>query len=108
MELPLPRGRRELGPRGDYGAELTFYVKQLGIPALDVIRWATQNGADAMDRGEELGRVAVGRRADLLVVDGDPLQDITYLENPDNVLAVFQDGRVVKDRLAQTSSPFDA
>ena len=32
-------------PHGDYADELEFYVKEIGIPALDVIRWATQHGA---------------------------------------------------------------
>ena len=36
-------------PHGDYGAELELYIKQLGIPALDVIRWATKNGAELME-----------------------------------------------------------
>ena len=95
-------------PHGDYGAELTLYVKQLGIPALDVIRWATGNGAALLDRGDELGRVETGCLADLLIVDGDPLQDITCLEDPDKVLAVIQDGRVVKDRLVPQASPLAA
>ena len=47
-------------PHGDYAAELEFYVKDLGVAPLDVLRWATQHGAEAMGRGRELGRVAPG------------------------------------------------
>ncbi len=92
-------------PHGDYGSELEFYVKQLGVPALDVIRWATQNGADLMGMGDELGRVEAGRLADVIVVDGDPLQDITCLKDPANVLVVLKNGAVEKDGLVRSESP---
>ncbi|HVN40799.1 MAG TPA: amidohydrolase family protein [Myxococcota bacterium] len=87
-------------PHGDYGSELEIYVKQLGIPALDVIRWATIHGALLLGMGDELGSVEEGRLADLLVVQGDPLHDITCLKNPANVQAVLKGGVFVKDRLA--------
>ena len=92
-------------PHGDYAAELAFYVKQLGIPALDVIRWATGNGAELMGLGDDLGRIEAGRLADVVVVDGDPLQDITCLAEAGNVLAVLKGGKVVKDLLGRSSSP---
>lgn len=95
-------------PHGDYGAELTLYVKQLGIPALEVIRWATGNGAALLGLGDELGRVEVGHLADLVVVDGNPIDDITCLEDPDKVLAVLKDGRILKDRLVRNESPLAA
>ena len=60
-------------PHGRYADELEFYVKEAGIPALDVIRWATRNGFELMGRAHELGSVREGYLADLLVVDGDPL-----------------------------------
>ncbi len=91
-------------PHGDYGAELVFYVKQLGIPALDVIRWAAGNGAELMGLGDEAGRIEVGRLADLVVVSGDPLQDITCLADAANVLAVLKGGEVMKDRLVASAS----
>jgi imidazolonepropionase-like amidohydrolase len=87
-------------PHGDYASEMEFYVKQLGIPARDVLRWATRNGAAVMGLGAECGAVAPGRLADLIVVDGDPLADITCLKNPANVRAVLKGGAFVKDGLA--------
>ncbi len=68
-------------PHGHYADELEFYVKEAGIPALDVIRWATRNGAELMGRGHELGAVREGYLADLVVVDGDPLADIGVLQD---------------------------
>src|SRR5262249_40400489 len=62
-------------PHGMYGGELSVYVDTVGIAPLDVLRWATVNGAAAMGRGHELGTVRDGMLADLLVVDGDPSTD---------------------------------
>ncbi len=86
-------------PHGSYVDELELYVKQIGIPALDVIRWATKNGAALLDRGEELGTVAPGKLADLLVVEGDPLADITCLRDAGNLRAILKGGAFVKDAL---------
>ena len=68
-------------PHGTYAEELAYYVDEVGIPALDVIRWATKHGAELMGRGHELGTVAEGKLADLLVVDGDPVHDVTVLQD---------------------------
>jgi imidazolonepropionase-like amidohydrolase len=78
---------------------MEFYVKQLGIPAQEVLGWATRNGAQVMGLGDECGRVAAGRLADLIAVDGDPLADITCLKNPANIRAVLKGGVFLKDRL---------
>lgn len=86
-------------PHGSYAEELAYYVEEIGIPTLDVIRWATKHGAELMGRGDELGTVAAGKRADLLVVDGDPLADIRVLQDRSRLLAIVQDGRMVKDDL---------
>jgi imidazolonepropionase-like amidohydrolase len=89
-----------LMPHGDYASELELYVKQLGIPAQQVIRWATRHGAELLGMGGELGSVEPGRLADLLVVDGDPLRDIACLKDPGNLRAILKDGVFVKDALA--------
>jgi imidazolonepropionase-like amidohydrolase len=87
-------------PHGRYADELEFYVKEAGIPPLDVIRWATRNGADLMGRSHELGSVREGYLADLLVVDGDPLADVGLLRDQARLLAVLKGGTLVKDDLA--------
>ncbi|MEE2665570.1 MAG: amidohydrolase family protein [Myxococcota bacterium] len=85
--------------QGEYAAELEFYVKDVGIPPLDVIRWGTRNGAELMDMGDQLGTIEPGKLADLLVVDGDPIVDIACLQQSDNLLAIVKGGYFVKDRL---------
>ena len=86
-------------PHGPYADELAYYVEEVGIPALDVLTWATRNGAEVLGRGDDLGTVEAGKVADLLVVDGDPVADINVLRDPDALLAVLLGGRMVSDRL---------
>jgi len=89
-------------PHGIYGEELEFYVKVAGIAPLEVVRWATANGAALMGRADDLGTVTAGKVADLLVVDGDPITDISVLADRTRILAVMKDGRFVKDELPRS------
>jgi imidazolonepropionase-like amidohydrolase len=86
-------------PHGDYIPELEIYVKMLGIPPLDVLRWATRNGAELMGRGDVAGTIHSGKIADLLIVDGDPLVDISCLGDHENLKGILMDGRWVKNNL---------
>jgi imidazolonepropionase-like amidohydrolase len=87
---------------GNYADELEFYVKEVGIPALDVIRWATKFGGELMNRGHELGTITEGKLADILVVDGDPVKDIALLRSSENLLAIMKGGKFVRSRLTQS------
>lgn len=86
-------------PHGTYAKELTFFVKHVGFTPLDVITCATKNGAEIMGRGDEFGTLEKGKLADVLVVDGDLLQDISILEDRKNILAVLQGGLIKSGRL---------
>jgi imidazolonepropionase-like amidohydrolase len=90
-------------PHGDYASEMEVYVKH-GVPPIEVLRWATANGAEAMkSRGKDLGTVAKGKLADLIVVAGDPTSDVSLFRRPDNVALVLKDGVVEKDLLSHTT-----
>jgi len=97
--LLLPHGL------GAYARELEFYVKEVGIPALDVLRWATKHGGELMP--DPVGTIAPGMLADLLVVDGDPSQDIRILQELDKLLGIMKDGEFVKPlpQVFQPGSP---
>jgi imidazolonepropionase-like amidohydrolase len=86
-------------PHGRYMEELEFYVKQAGIPALDVIRWSTKNGGELFGGAIKTGMVREGYYADLLVVDGDPSADIALLQNKTNVRAILKGGAFVRNAL---------
>jgi imidazolonepropionase-like amidohydrolase len=79
-------------PHGMYGKELAIYTEDMGIPPRDVIRWATVHGADLLGKADDLGVIEPGRLADVIVVDGDPLADITVLGEPANIKAVYKGG----------------
>ena len=79
-------------PHGDYARELTFFVKYVGFSPLEVLTCATKNGAKLLGRSHEIGTVEPGKLADLLVVPGNPLEDITILERRHDFIAVVQGG----------------
>jgi imidazolonepropionase-like amidohydrolase len=86
--------------RGCYAEELELYVRDAGATPLDTLRWATVNGADLLAPGD-LGVIEPGRLADLLVVAGDPSDDLGLLRDPDRSLAaIMKDGVFVKNELS--------
>jgi imidazolonepropionase-like amidohydrolase len=91
-------------PHGDYAKELTFFVRQVGFSPLDTIRCATKTGAEIMGLGDEIGIVEQGKWADLLVVDGDVLADISILEDRSRFLAVMQGGVIKAGRLQRDAA----
>jgi imidazolonepropionase-like amidohydrolase len=81
-------------PHGTYAKELTFFVKYVGLSPLEVLSCATKAGAEIMGRGHEFGTLEAGKLADVLVVDGDVLADISVLEDRSRFIAVMQGGFV--------------
>jgi imidazolonepropionase-like amidohydrolase len=86
-------------PHGDYAKELEAYVKGAGIPALEVLGWATHNGAELLGMKDDLGTIESGKLADLLVVNGDPVADITVLQKRANLAVVMKGGNFVECQL---------
>lgn len=84
----------DMAPHGAYSGELVCYVEQVGISPLDVIRWATKFGGE-MTGIPDLGTIAPGKLADMVVVDGDPSADIRILTQPDKLVAVIKGGEVM-------------
>jgi imidazolonepropionase-like amidohydrolase len=62
---------------------------------MQAIQAATTSAADLLGRSDELGTVQPGKHADLIAVEGDPLQDVSALEH---VRFVMKDGVVYKGR----------
>ena len=84
-------------PHGDYVSEMELYVKH-GVEPIEVMRWATRNGARAMgERGADLGVIAEGKLADVIVVNGDPTTDVGVHRDPGNISLVVKDGVIEKN-----------
>jgi imidazolonepropionase-like amidohydrolase len=80
-------------PHGLNAHEFAVLVK-LGLTPLQSIQAATINAADLLGWSDRIGVVEPGKWADIIAVDGDPLQDVTTLEK---VKFVMKSGEVVKD-----------
>jgi imidazolonepropionase-like amidohydrolase len=91
-------------PHGNYAKELSFFVNYVGFSPLDTLRCATRTGAEIMGRDHEFGTLEPGKLADVLVVDGDVLADITLLEERNRFIAVMQGGVIKAGQLANSSA----
>ena len=79
--------------QGRNADELVALTKR-GMPPLEVIRAATVNAAELMGWQENIGAVEVGKYADLIAVEGNPLTDIAVLQQ---VKFVMKGGTIVKE-----------
>ncbi len=110
--ITVMRKMREAGikvmPFGDYGfawlphgteaRDLEHFVNLFGFEPWEALRAATAYGGEAWagKSGEKLGRVAPGYLADILLVDGNPLLDLSLLQDRNALLAIMKDGRFHK------------
>ena len=83
-------------PHGTYARDLWIFVKILGYSPMDSIVAATRLGGELMGRPGELGVIRSGALADLLLVDGDPLADITLLQDRGALRMIMKDGTLHK------------
>lgn len=83
-------------PVGEWHArELEMFVQYMGMSPLEAITCGTRNGAFAVRMEGEVGTLEVGMKADALVVNGDPLQDITVMQRKDAFSEVISRGKRV-------------
>ena len=87
------------GPPGEDAVELVRMVEG-GLPPLEAIAAATSGAAQALGL-TDVGVVAPGRVADLVVVDGDPLADVGVLTGPASIWLVLLAGRPVAGRAVE-------
>ena len=89
-------------PGGDYGfawnpigtnaRDLEHFVNYLNFTPMEAIVAATKYGGQIMMMGDELGLIKEGYLADLLIVDGDPVQDVSILQDASRLLGIMKDG----------------
>ena len=83
---------------GENLVELRFMVDWLGMTPMQALVSATQQAAACIGR-DDLGVIAPGKIADVLVVDGDPLDNIRVLEERSRLKLVMQAGRAYTNTL---------
>jgi imidazolonepropionase-like amidohydrolase len=75
-----------------------------GMTPLQALQAATGWAAECIGREHELGTVEKGKLADLVVVRGDPLEDVGILQDPDRIALVLKGGKTAASRLPASSS----
>lgn len=83
---------------GENSDELSIYVR-LGMTEMEAIQSATKHAAEALNLDKELGTLEEGKLADIIVIDGNPLDDIQVLQNEDNINIVMKGGEIWVDKL---------
>ncbi len=73
---------------------------EAGMTPMQAVVAATGQAAECIGRASEIGTVAKGKKADIVLVDGDPLQDVTILERGKAVQLVMKDGSIHLNKLA--------
>ena len=76
--------------------EIYIYVREGGLTPMEALVTATKNAAKACNL-PDVGTLEEGKIADILVVDGDPLNDITVLQDEDRIRYVLKDGKIQVD-----------
>jgi imidazolonepropionase-like amidohydrolase len=82
---------------GENALELQLMV-EAGMTPMEAIVATTRSGAEVLGLAEQVGTVEVGKLADLLVVAGNPLADISVLQDKQKIEVVIKGGRIVMDR----------
>jgi imidazolonepropionase-like amidohydrolase len=85
-------------PNGENALELELMVRY-GMSPMEAIIASTSNAARLLRLEDQLGSITVGKLADLIVIDADPLEDITALQ--DRISLVMKEGTVYIDRTSQ-------
>ncbi len=99
------RGVRVL-PGGDYGfawnpigtnaRDIEHFVKLLGFSPTEAILAATKEGGEIMGLADPVGQIKEGYLADILLVDGNPLADVSILQDAARLVGIIKDGAVYK------------
>jgi imidazolonepropionase-like amidohydrolase len=100
--VAIGSGSDVVGPwQGRRGEEIVLKAPILG--AHRAIISATRTNAELFNLADRIGTVEVGKDADLILVRGEPLDDVELFGDPDNVRLVLQRGAVVKDSDARVA-----
>jgi imidazolonepropionase-like amidohydrolase len=90
-------------PQGDNARDLKHFVNLLGFSPSEALQCGTRIGGQVMGMGHELGQIKEGFIADLLLVDGDPLEDLDLVVHKKNLHVIMKEGSLYKDVSAVTN-----
>lgn len=99
--VPIAMGTDAGTPFNRHGEnlkEMELLVK-VGFTPMEAIVATTKTASEVLGLEKEIGTLEKGKLADLVVLDGDPLQDITLFQKKDRFLAIMKEGRFYKCEL---------
>jgi len=79
-----------------HGKEAELFVKKIGMTPMEAIVANTGGNASIMNLEGEVGVIAPGRLADIVIWNNDPLADITVLQRPSEISVIIKDGRLIE------------
>jgi imidazolonepropionase-like amidohydrolase len=83
--------------QGDNAVELSVFV-ELGMSPMEAIVAATKTASEAIGIEDKVGTIQEGKLADIILIDGDPLQDISILSKEEKIKMVIKNGETVITR----------
>ncbi len=101
MKVPIAMGTDAGTPLNHHGEnlrELALLLK-IGMSPMEAILSATKTAAEVLGLHDQIGTLERGKLADLVVVDGDPLEDITLLQKKEKIRAVMKEGQFYRKDL---------
>jgi imidazolonepropionase-like amidohydrolase len=89
-----------VGPHGTNAEELVR-MQEAGMSAMQVLVATTRTAAECARVAHLTGTLEVGKRADVLAIDGDPLADLAVLQDQQRLALIVRDGQVFKETLVE-------
>jgi len=96
--VPIAAGTDAGGHGHPHNAQELKYLVEAGLSPMQALRAGTQWAARCLGLDREIGTLEKGRQADLVVVDGNPLDDVTVLLDPARIELVLKSGAICADR----------
>jgi len=96
--VPIVAGTDAGGHQHGINARELQYLVEAGLSPMQALQSATSWAAACLDMTDEIGTLEAGKWADLVAVDGNPLEDITVLQKQDRIRLVLKGGKIFVDR----------
>jgi imidazolonepropionase-like amidohydrolase len=105
LHVPIGFGTDLWGPEAQRSQIRELEMRMTLDSPADILHSATRVNADLLMQTDELGVISPGAHADLLVVDGNPLDDLKVLLAPrTNLKLIMKEGQIIKNTIVNTSS----
>jgi len=83
-----------VAPHGTYAKDLEVFVDMFGMSTAKALLCATRDGGSAFDRKNMIGTLEAGKYADLLIIDGDPIENIKVMQDHNKFSAIIKGGLI--------------